>query len=83
MTRNRGAAEAPLSFGRGARLVNFTFDRTRVQQLRFRLVEDQLQLWVNEGLVISAHDDDIAEGHFGLATNRAAATWHRFFVKQP
>ena len=51
--------------------------------LRFLLINDQLQLFVDNTLVVSAHDRDIAEGKYGIATYRAAANWDSFYVRQP
>jgi hypothetical protein len=51
--------------------------------LRFSLVNDQLQLYVNDALVATAHDRDIASGRYGLATYRAAAVWSEYTVAQP
>jgi hypothetical protein len=62
---------------------NVPVPRDRFVGVRFRIVEDQLQLYVDGRLVLSARDDDIAEGQYGLATYRAGATWDHFFVTQP
>ena len=62
---------------------NYPVARDRFQEARFRLVEDQLQLFVGTTLVLSARDDEIPEGKYGVATNRAAATWDHIFVTQP
>jgi hypothetical protein len=51
--------------------------------VQFRLVSDQLQVFINGRRLLSVHDDDIPEGSHGLATNRAAATWHWMYVTQP
>jgi hypothetical protein len=51
--------------------------------MRFRIVDDQLQLFVNDRKLLSVSDDDIPDGAHGLATNRAAATWEYMNVKQP
>ena len=51
--------------------------------VRFLVVNDQLQLWVNRVLVASAHDRDIAKGQYGLATYRAAANFDSLVVYQP
>lgn len=51
--------------------------------MRFRLVGDQLQLFLGDRQVLSVRDDDIPAGAHGLATNRAAATWTYLYVKQP
>jgi hypothetical protein len=62
---------------------NYPVARDRFQEARFRLVEDQLQLFVGTTLVLSARDDEIPAGKYGVATNRAAATWDHIFVTQP
>jgi hypothetical protein len=51
--------------------------------VRFLVVNDQLQLWMDGVLVASAHDRDITEGQYGLATYRAAATFWTLDVFQP
>jgi hypothetical protein len=51
--------------------------------VRFLVVNDQLQLWVDRVLVASAHDRDITKGQYGLATYRAAANYDSFVVYQP
>lgn len=51
--------------------------------MRFRLVDDQLQLFLNDQQVLNVYDGDIAEGAHGLATNNAAATWEYLYVRQP
>jgi hypothetical protein len=51
--------------------------------VRFLVVSDQLQLWVDGVLVASAHDREIAEGQYGLATYRAAANFSSLVVYQP
>lgn len=51
--------------------------------VRFRLINDQLQLYVDDALVATAHDSDIASGQYGLATYRAAAVWSMYTVDQP
>jgi hypothetical protein len=52
-------------------------------ELQFRVINDQLKLFVNRVLVASAHDGDIAQGQYGLATYRTAATWDWVSVFQP
>ena len=51
--------------------------------VRFLVVNDQLQLYVNHALVATAHDRQIASGRYGLATYRAKANWASFAVLQP
>jgi hypothetical protein len=55
----------------------------RYYDLQFRVINDQLQLFVDRTLVASAHDGVIASGKYGLATYRTRATWERFWVFQP
>ena len=49
----------------------------------FRVINDQLSLYVDQMLVASAHDADIASGRYGIATYRATANWDSFVVIQP
>jgi hypothetical protein len=62
---------------------NYVVATGRYHEMRFRLVEDQLQLFVDGTVVLSARDDEIPEGQQGLATHKATATWDRVFVMQP
>jgi hypothetical protein len=48
-----------------------------------RVINDQLQLFVNDALVASAHDRDIARGQYGIATYRNRTTWESITVVQP
>jgi pectate lyase len=52
-------------------------------EYRFRVINDQLQLFVDGELVASAHDAEIPQGRYGLATYRAAATWQYVLATQP
>jgi hypothetical protein len=52
-------------------------------EYRLRVINDQLQLYVNGALVANAHDHDIARGQYGLATYRTQATWQSIRVTQP
>jgi hypothetical protein len=52
-------------------------------EYRFRVIGDQLQLFVEGELAASVHDSDIPRGQYGLATYRAAATWEYVAVLQP
>jgi hypothetical protein len=54
----------------------------QAKQLEFVIIEDQLQLYVDRELVVTAHDRDIPRGRYGIATYRAAATWDSFRVEQ-
>jgi hypothetical protein len=62
---------------------SFTPVAGQVNDLRFRVIGDQLQLFVNGELKASAHAGDIASGQYGLATYRTAATWEMLSVSQP
>jgi hypothetical protein len=53
------------------------------REYRLRVINDQLQLFVNGALVVSAHDNAIARGQYGIATYRARATWESITVSQP
>jgi hypothetical protein len=44
---------------------NFTPAPSQYYELRFRVINDQLQLFVDQALVASAHDDEIAHGQYG------------------
>jgi hypothetical protein len=52
-------------------------------EFRFRVIDDQLQLFVDDVMVASAHDHDIARGRYGIATYRTAATFDSVVVFQP
>ena len=62
---------------------NFSAVPGRYYDVRFLVINDQLQLYVDGTLVASAHDRAIASGKYGLATYRAAARWATFRVLQP
>jgi hypothetical protein len=62
---------------------NFNSVPGQYHVVRFLVINDQLQLYVNYVLVATAHDRDIASGKYGLATYRAAARWDTFWVMQP
>jgi pectate lyase len=62
---------------------NFTAVPGQYYELRFRVINDQLQLFVDNLLVVSAHDTAITKGQYGLATYRTAATWQTLQVSQP
>ncbi|MEO8017443.1 MAG: hypothetical protein ABI769_06495 [Pseudomonadota bacterium] len=62
---------------------NFTAVPGQYYELRFRVINDQLQALVDQVLVASAHDSAIAIGQYGMATYRAATTWEYFSAAQP
>jgi len=62
---------------------SFSAMRGQYYDVRFLVINDQLQLYVDQRLVATAHDHDIAQGKYGLATYRAAARWESFAVLQP
>ena len=53
------------------------------REFRFRVINDQLQLFLDGTLIASAHDGDIARGQYGLATHYASAVWNTLLVQQP
>jgi hypothetical protein len=63
--------------------VNYTAPPGVYREYRLRVINDQLQLYVDGALVASAHDRDIARGQYGIATYRAKATWESITVNQP
>jgi hypothetical protein len=62
---------------------NFTAQPGQYRQFRLRVIDDQLQLYVDGALVASAHDRDIARGRYGIGTYRTRATWQSVTVIQP
>lgn len=62
---------------------NFTAPPGQYYEFRLRVIDDQLQLFVNGALVASAHDRDIASGRYGIGTYRTRATWESVTVIQP
>jgi len=62
---------------------NFTAVPGQYYDLRFLVINDQLHLYVDGALAVTAHDRDIARGRYGIATYRAAANWDAFWVMQP
>jgi hypothetical protein len=62
---------------------NFTAVPGQYHDLRFQVINDQLQLFVDEVLVASAHDAALTIGKYGMATYRAATTWDNFGAAQP
>jgi hypothetical protein len=63
--------------------VGFTPVPGETFDLHLRVIDDQLQVFVNSELVASAHAGDIASGQYGLATYRTAVTWNNMFAGQP
>jgi hypothetical protein len=62
---------------------NFTPVIGQYYSVRFLVINDQLQLYVNQGLVAAAHDRALTKGKYGLGTYKAAANWDSFAVLQP
>jgi hypothetical protein len=62
---------------------NFTAAPGQYYDVQFLVINDQLHLYVDQALVVTAHDRDIARGRYGIATYRAAANWDAFWVMQP
>jgi len=62
---------------------NFTPVLGTYYRVRFLVINDQLQLYVDDALVATAHDRSIASGMYGVATYRAKANWDSFLVMQP
>jgi hypothetical protein len=62
---------------------NFITVLGQYYDVRFLVINDQLQLYVNQALVATAHDREIASGKYGLATYRAAGRWDSVAVLQP
>jgi len=56
---------------------------TYLYALRFRLVDDLLQVFHGAQVVASAHDSDIKRGRYGIGTYRGAATFYEVRVTQP
>ncbi len=62
--------------------VNLATTPGDVKHLHFVIVEDQLHLYVDHQLIVTAHDRDIPRGRYGIATYRTVATWEEFRVEQ-
>jgi hypothetical protein len=62
---------------------NLTAVPGRYYDLQFLVINDQLHLYVDRVLVVTAHDRAIASGQYGIATYRAAANWDTLSVMQP
>jgi hypothetical protein len=56
---------------------------TYLYALKFRLVDDLLQVFHGAQVVASAHDSDIKRGRYGIGTYRGAATFYEVRVTQP
>ena len=63
--------------------VPFTATPGRYYNFKFAVVGNELHAYVDDVFVAGAIDNDIAEGQYGLATYRAAATYQNFYVNQP
>ena len=62
---------------------NYTAPPGVYREYRLRVINDQLQLFVDGAVVVSAHDQDIARGQYGVVTYRTKATWESITVIQP
>ena len=62
---------------------NFTTVPDQDYRVRFSVIEDQLQVYVDGVLIASAHDDEIGSGQYGIATFRATALWRYIAAFQP
>lgn len=62
---------------------NLTVVPQQQYELRFRLINDELQLFVDNVMVASAHDTSIPSGKYGLATYRTSVIWDYLYVQQP
>jgi hypothetical protein len=62
---------------------NFTATLGQYCDVRFLVISDQLQVYVDGSLTATAHDGAIASGKYGLATYRAKANWETLSVLQP
>jgi len=56
---------------------------TYLYALKFRLVDDLLQVFHGAQVLASAHDSDITKGRYGIGTYRATATFYEVRVIQP
>lgn len=61
---------------------NMTATPGEFYRLRFRVVDDVLQVFNGSLLVASAHDSEIQSGQYGIGTYRAAARFSNFRVEQ-
>jgi hypothetical protein len=62
---------------------SFTPVAGQYYDVRFLVIKDQLQVFIDRARVASVHDDDLTRGRYGFATYRAAASWENFWVSQP
>jgi hypothetical protein len=51
--------------------------------VEFKVINDQLHLYLDNVLIATAHDHDLTSGKYGLATYRAAARWSTLAILQP
>jgi hypothetical protein len=63
--------------------VPYTVQGNRNYRLRLEAVGDQLRAYVDGAFVAEARDATLGTGRFGIATNRAAASFLDFDVRQP
>jgi hypothetical protein len=63
--------------------VPFTVQGNRNYRLRLEAVGDQLRAYVDGAFVAEARDATFGTGRFGIATNRAAASFNGFDARQP
>jgi len=63
--------------------VPFTATPGRYYDFKFVVIGNELHAYVDDVFVAGAIDNGIAEGQYGLATYRAAATFQNFFAYQP
>jgi hypothetical protein len=62
---------------------NYTAVQGQYVDVGFKVINDQLHLYLDNTLVLTAHDHDLASGQYGLATYRATARWATLSVQQP
>jgi hypothetical protein len=62
---------------------NFTPVLGQYYDVRFLVIGDQLQVYVQGTLMATAHDRTFTSGRYGLATYRAVGNWASFAVLQP
>lgn len=63
--------------------VPYAVQGNRNYRLRLEAVGDQLRAYVDGAFVAEARDATLGAGRFGIATNRAAASFHDFAARQP
>jgi hypothetical protein len=63
--------------------VPYTVQGNRTYRLRLEAIGDQLRAYVDGAFVAEARDASLGTGRFGIATNRAAASFFEVDVRQP